>query len=704
MYADKERLFELIEDKLADDGEDDLMDFVSDDEGEDYNAIEPPVTLDQTFPTTLFISGLPKVGKEKYDKLMGVLGKLIDKYGPNKKVMPLNKDTNQTEGFLIVEYEEKADADKGAQTLDGMSLDRNHTFKVTMMDEFDKIIGRPDKFTPKKSINAFSRTDFRDWQLDAKFREQLLLRYQSETEIYWHDTLAGMPMLCYGGEREKRTGKIWCDWYVQWSPGGSYLVTMHKPGIALWAGPNFEKKARIAHDSVKFVQFSPSEEFVLTWNGSDPRDGDEQAIRIHRVLTGECMKKCRTPTMTPGGGDTPHFLWSADSKYYAECSENTISVRDTVSFELLKDSEGKKKILKYEALHTFSWSPRDNIIAVWTLEKNNNPARLVLIEIPSRRELASRSRTQVEASIHWQSEGDYLCLLTTKISKAGKKGATNLEIFRIREKNIPVEVVEVKDTVRGFFWETKGSRFGVLTTDEGGLTPKLWMYHLAKEKIILLSETNLPSNGYDKIFWAPDGQYFVCAAVGNALSSNLLFGCLSADNKLEFLHQDEHFMLSDVQWSPCSRYVLTAVTQPMRSDNFRNIMEAGYALWTFQGRKLFWQQKEKLFQAAWRPHGQPLLGEDQQAHIRKNIKQFSKRYDALDDKAKESARNAFKQERDAKMNSFEDILDRLEDFKCDHFEELGWDEAWEQLYESQRWEMEEQLLEEELGIQEELIS
>lgn len=117
---------------------------------------------------------------------------------------------------------------------------------------------------------------------------------------------------------------------------------------------------------------------------------------------------------------------------------------------------------------------QDNLLSVWCLERENNPARsedlfevvisidfishrLVLVEIPSRRELASRSRTQaraacaekvegkvhqVEASMHWQSEGDYLCLINTKLSKTKKKGATNLEILRIREKNIPVDIVE----------------------------------------------------------------------------------------------------------------------------------------------------------------------------------------------------------------------------------------------------------------------
>mmetsp|Transcript_54450 Transcript_54450/g.151705 ORF Transcript_54450/g.151705 Transcript_54450/m.151705 type:complete len:701 (+) Transcript_54450:79-2181(+) len=696
-------IYDLVRDRLEEDDEDDLLDWISDGDGEDFDELEPPIEAATTFPGALFMSGLPKVGPDKQTKLMAVLSKPIDKYGSSEKYMPLNPDTNQTGGFMIVQYKSQESAEHALKTLNGFSLDKNHTFKVVPIDEFDMITSRSDEFRAQRTLNIIDRSEFRDWLLNTKFCEQLLLRYQQETEIYWHDTMAGQPVLCYGGQREKKDGKIWCDWRVQWSPNGSYLCTFHQQGIALWAGPEFEKKMRLPSPGVKYVDMSPNEEFLLTWNGSHPSEGDDQAVRIFRVLTGECVKKSRTPVVVPGGGDFPHFLWSHDGKFFAECNDTTISVRDTESFELIKDEEGKKRTLKYDGLHTFQWSPRENILAVWILEKNNNPARLVLVEVPSRKELASRSRTQVEATMHWQSEGDYLCLVVTKLSKTGKKGVTNLEIFRIRERNIPVDIVEVKDTVRGFYWETKGSRFAVLTTDDGGLSPKLLLYQLGKEKCENISVTNLPSNSFNNLFWGPDGQYFVCAAIGHG---DLLFGGLTADNKLEINHKDEHFMLTDVEWDPSARYVMTAVTQPMQSSmgGFKYSMEAGYALWTFQGRLLFRQQKEKLFQVVWRPHPPSLLSAERQQHIRKNIKQFSKKYDALDEHAKEAARKAFKAERDEKTRDFQVILDRLLEHKEVMDEKTGWGEAWEDFTEAQRWETHESSIEQELGVTEDLIS
>ena len=71
-----------------------------------------------------------------------------------------------------------------------------------------------------------------------------------------------------------------------------------------------------------------------------------------------------------------------------------------------------------------------------------------------------------QCKIYFQNQGDYLCVKVDRHTKTKKPSSCNLEIFRLREKDIPVEVVEPKDTVIDFAWEPKGERFVLIATND----------------------------------------------------------------------------------------------------------------------------------------------------------------------------------------------------------------------------------------------
>lgn len=58
------------------------------------------------------------------------------------------------------------------------------------------------------------------------------------------------------------------------------------------------------------------------------------------------------------------------------------------------------------------------MIAYWVPEQENTPARVTLIEIPSRRELVVRNLFNVaDCKMHWQKNGDYLCVKVDRYKK-----------------------------------------------------------------------------------------------------------------------------------------------------------------------------------------------------------------------------------------------------------------------------------------------
>lgn len=66
----------------------------------------------------------------------------------------------------------------------------------------------------------------------------------------------------------------------------------------------------------------------------------------------------------------------------------------------------------------FSWSPGDNIIAFWVPEDKDIPARVTLMQLPSRNEIRVRNLFNVvDCKLHWQKNGDYLCVKVDRTPK-----------------------------------------------------------------------------------------------------------------------------------------------------------------------------------------------------------------------------------------------------------------------------------------------
>lgn len=53
----------------------------------------------------------------------------------------------------------------------------------------------------------------------------------------------------------------------------------------------------------------------------------------------------------------------------------------------------------------------------------------------------------VQCKLYWQNQGDFLCVKVDRHTKTKKSIFCNLEIFRVREKDFPIEVVELKGMI-----------------------------------------------------------------------------------------------------------------------------------------------------------------------------------------------------------------------------------------------------------------
>merc|ERR1719398_681479 len=69
-------------------------------------------------------------------------------------------------------------------------------------------------------------------------------------------------------------------------------------------------------------------------------------------------------------------------------------------------------------MRDFSWSPTENILAYWVAEDKDVPARVTLIEVPSRNEVRVKNLFNVaDCRMHWQKSGDFLCVKVDRYNK-----------------------------------------------------------------------------------------------------------------------------------------------------------------------------------------------------------------------------------------------------------------------------------------------
>lgn len=388
----------------------------------------------------IIVDHIPKVGPDRIEKLKAVLSKLFSKAGDVVNEHYALDDKGTTEGYVFVEYKTREAASDAVKLLDAHRLDKGHVFKVNLFTDIDKYANVPDVLPEPKKQEYVDRGNLKSWLENPDAYDQYSVVHEggNVTSIF----LNSNPEPTLIKERP-----LWTETYVVWSPLGTYLATYHKKGIALWGGEGFEQLNRFAHEGVSHICFSSCENYLVTFSGSLAGFDDPNALIIWDIRTGA---KKRSFHAEREQLVWPVFKWSHDDKYFARITGEILSIYETPSMMLLE-----KKSIKISGIRNFSWSPSQNILGYWVAEDKDVPARVTLIEIPSKRELRAKNLFNVsECRMHWQKAGDFLCVKVDRYIKAKKTAESkeqkysglyyNFEIFHMREKQIPVDSIEIK--------------------------------------------------------------------------------------------------------------------------------------------------------------------------------------------------------------------------------------------------------------------
>ncbi|KAI9014379.1 eukaryotic translation initiation factor eIF2A-domain-containing protein [Phycomyces nitens] len=634
------------------------------------------ISVDDDLDTIVVVDGAPVVDEAKEEKLMSVLKKLFTKSAGEIKEggiwMPMSPNGQgkiESKGYLFIDFETPEAAHAAVKNLDGHKMSKTHQLSVNKFTDVEKYTSMDDTFVEPAVEEYVPKEHIRSWLTDEQARDQFVMYRGDDVSIFWNQK-ADNPDHVY-------TRQNWTETYVQWSPLGSYLSTFHQMGIALWGGPSWSKIVRFVHPGVKLIDFSPNERYLVTWS-NDPispskipegspnpfSEYDEgNQVVIWDVKTGALLRSFPVPQSADAQKTVrwPMFKWSASEKYFARIVPGQqLSIYEAPSMGLVD-----KKSIKIDGIADFEWSPakadqsdskiiqKEDVLAYWTPEIGNQPARVTMMTVPSKEIIRTKNLFNVtDCKLHWQSKGHFLAVKVDRHTKTKKSTFTNIEIFRVCEKGIPVETLEIKEQVLAFAWEPNGERFAAITTSDPapgtaagqGAAPvatktSITFYYLDTSKAIAGFK---PLKVIDKktanfMYWSPKGRHIVFATLRSSSVFDLEFWDLDFEPlsteggkkddigaSVQLLSTQEHYGVTDIEWDPTGRYVVTG------SSMWRHTADHGFCLWDFKGQLLLKQNIEKFKQLLWRPRPKSLLSAEQKKKIRKNLRQYSKVFDEQD--------------------------------------------------------------------------
>ncbi|XP_046959544.1 eukaryotic translation initiation factor 3 subunit B [Vanessa cardui] len=561
------------------------------------------------YENVIIVDGCPQVGPERLEKLQSVINKIFSKFGKIVNEYYPTTETGVTTGYIFLEYSNPQNAAEAVQATNNCKLDKQHTFLVNLFTDFKKYSDIPKEWEPPAPQPFKVQSDLQWYLMDPDAYDQFLVGIGTGVALQvWQNTLPEPVVL------QERPN--WTETYAVWSPLGTYLATFHWRGVALWAGPKFSQFQKFYHPEARFISFSPCENYIVTFSPNSDR-GDDKKLIIWDIRTGQEKRSFPPPEEYV---TWPIFRWSKDDRFFARLGADMLSVYETPSFGLLD-----KKSIKIPGIRDFCWSPTDNVLAYWVAEDKDVPARVTLLELPNRTEIRSKNLFSVaDCKIHWQKSGDYLCVKVDRYSKVKKDKNEikysgmyyNFEIFHMREKEIPVDSVEIKEPIQAFAWEPIGSKFSIIHGDAANNCISFYQVNTGQAPTLLkkLDRT------FNHLFWSPMGQFIVLANLG------LTGGALAFvdTNDFTIMNISDHYQVSGIEWDPTGRYVVTGVS------SLKCKMDCGYYLWSFQGKIIRRVMKEGFAQFLWRPRPPTLLSEKQQKEIKKNLKKYYSQFESKD--------------------------------------------------------------------------
>lgn len=383
----------------------------------------------------------------------------------------------------------------------------------------------------------------------------------------------------------KPEGNLRCCVY---SPCGRYLAWASSERVCIVDASVGHVLTNIAIPNVFEVAFSPHGSFVSTWErpSKDEAGDATKNLKIWRTVEDlpEEAEKQPIGRFVQKSQTGWNLQYTFDEKFCARI------VTNEVQFYQSNDLSTVWNKLRAEGVADFAIAPgQSHNVAVFIPERKGQPAAVKVYNVPqfttpiSQKTFFKGDKVQLK----WNSLGTSLIVLAqTEVDKSNKSyyGETTLYLLSANG-SLDARITLDKDgPIHDVAWSPNGKEFGVI-----------YGYMPAKTTIFnhrAVATHSFPIAPRNTIIFSPTGRFALIAGFGNLAGQIDVYDLEKDYRKVCTIESGNP---SVCQWSPDSRYIMTATTSPrLRVDN-------GVKIWHVGGGIMYHEDMVELYSVAWRP-------------------------------------------------------------------------------------------------------
>ncbi|CAI6093316.1 hypothetical protein V2G26_017687 [Clonostachys chloroleuca] len=384
----------------------------------------------------------------------------------------------------------------------------------------------------------------------------------------------------------KPEGNLRC---CNYSPCGRFFGWASPDAVNVVDSSSGQEVLSLPITNVYEIGFSPRGTFIITWErpAKDENGDATKNLKVWRTLEEGVAGADKQPLgkFVQKQQGNWNLQYTADEKYCARLVTNEVQFHESHDLVTVWNK------LRIEGAASYALAPgtQNHAVAVFVPERKGQPAAVKVFNVPlfnaptSQKTFYKGDKVQFK----WNKQGSSLLVLAhTEVDKTGKSyyGETTLYLMSTSGSIDARVTLDKEGPIHDVSWSPNSKEFGVV-----------YGYMPAKATIFnhrAIPQHSFPLGPRNTITFSPNSRFVLVAGFGNLAGQIDIYDLQKDYRKICTIEGGNP---SVCEWSPDSRYIMTATTSPrLRVDN-------GIKLWHVSGGIMYNEDMVELYQVEWRP-------------------------------------------------------------------------------------------------------